>query len=185
MPKRKYFLSVAILIIYILLCCYLTHNNVSFTNISISDIVLKESKPKELPLAKLEIKKLGINQYIYNLNSDYNTVEKNITILEESVLPEHENSIIFLAAHSGNSKISYFNNLGNLKPDDIIHFHYNNYKYSYQVVNIYEEDKNGYIGVHKNDKKQLILTTCSTKNKKKQLIVESTLLKKEKYHRSI
>lgn len=180
MPKRKYFLSVVILIIYVLLCCYLTHDNISFTNMSVSDIILKGGKPRESPLARVEIKKLGINHYIYNLNSSYNTVEKNITILKESVLPDKDNSIVFLAAHSGNSKISYFNNLDNLRLNDTIQFYYNNYKYSYQIIHIYEDDKNGYIGINKNDKKQLILTTCSTKNKKKQLIVESVLVKKEK-----
>lgn len=182
MPKRKYFISVAILIVYILLGCYLTRNSISFTNISIGDIVLKDSKPKEIPLAKLEIKKLGINHYIYNFNSSYNTVEKNVAILEASVLPDHDNSIVFLAAHSGNSKISYFNNLKYLRLNDIIHFYYNNYKYSYQIIHIHEDEKNGYIGINKNDKNQLILTTCSTKNKRKQLIVESILIKKERYH---
>lgn len=182
MPKREYFLSVVILIIYILLCCYSTHNNIAFTNMSVSDIILKGDKPMELPLARLEIKKLGINRYIYNLDSSYNTVEKNISILKESVLPDQDNSIVFLAAHSGNSKISYFNNLDHLTLNDTIYFFYNNYKYSYQITHIYEDDKNGYIGIYKNDKKQLILTTCSTKNKKKQLIVESVLVKREKYH---
>ncbi|MCI8347451.1 MAG: sortase [Bacilli bacterium] len=182
MPKRKYFVSVSILIVYILLCCYITYDNISFTNISIGDIVLKGSKPREIPIAKLEIKKLGINRYIYNFNSSYNTVEKNISILKESILPDHDNSIVFLAAHSGNSKISYFNNLGNLGLNDIVHFYYNNYKYSYQTTKIYEVKKNGYIGINKNTKKQLILTTCSTKHKRKQLIVESILIKKEKYH---
>ena len=47
----------------------------------------------------------------------------------------------------------------------------NNKQYIYIVKDIWEEPKNGYINVNKENKKQLILTTCSPTNSKKQLIV--------------
>ena len=47
-------------------------------------------------------------------------------------------------------------------------------EYIFIITNIFEQDKNGYINIVKNNKSQLILTTCSTINKNKQLIIEST-----------
>lgn len=182
MPKKEYLISVTILVVYIILCCYINRGNLEVSSISTNDIIIKNHKPKELPIAKVKIPRLNINHDIYDLNSSYNNVEKNVTLLDGSILPNKKNSIIFLAAHSGNSKISYFNHLNKIKPKEKVTFYYDNYKYIYQVINIKEENKNGYIKINKRKENQLILTTCSTNNKEKQLIVESMLIKKEKYH---
>ena len=39
-------------------------------------------------------------------------------------MPNEENSILFLAAHSGTGEIAYFQNLDKLKPKDIIKLKY-------------------------------------------------------------
>lgn len=47
--------------------------------------------------------------------------------------------------------------------------------YIYKIINIWEEDKNGYIHVNKKEENQLILTTCSPTTENKQLVINSIL----------
>lgn len=89
-------------------------------------------------------------------------------------MPDQENSIIFLAAHSGSGEIAFFNNLDKLIKKDKIILEYNNEIYYYEVTDIWEENKNGYIHVNKGETKQLVLTTCS-KKKDTQLIINCIL----------
>ena len=122
-------------------------------------------------IGKLIIEKININKELYNINNINNNVEKNITILKESIMPDKNNSIVFIAAHSGTGEIAYFNELDKLEINDEIILIYNNKKYKYIVKEIWEEKKNGYINVNKEKEKQLILTTCSPNKDKYQLII--------------
>ena len=90
-------------------------------------------------------------------------------------MPDKKNSIMYIAAHSGDGKIAYFNDLDKLKTNDEITIIYKNKKYIYSVKNIWEENKNGYIHINRENEKQLILTTCSKTKKNKQLVINSTL----------
>lgn len=90
-------------------------------------------------------------------------------------MPSEENSILFLAAHSGIGKVAFFEELDKLKLEDEIIINYQNNLYKYRIKNIWEEPKNGYIHINKTQKKELILTTCSPKKEKKQLVIQSTL----------
>ena len=128
---------------------------------------------KEKAIATISIKKIKLKQPLYKINSPNNTIEKNVTILKESILPEKENSIVFLAAHSGTGKIAYFDKLNLLQINDEIIFTYQNKKYKYQIIEIWEEKKTGYININKTKEKQLVLTTCSPTNKNNQLIINS------------
>lgn len=132
--------------------------------------------PKEMPIARLEINHLDIHNNIYRLDSIHNTVEENVQLLEGSVFPDSTSSIVFLAAHSGNSNISYFEKLINIKLGDQIYLYYQNQEYIYKVYDIYEVNKDGDIEVNKTEKHQLVLTTCSPRNIHKQLIVNSKLI---------
>lgn len=121
------------------------------------------------------IPKIKLRKSFYDINSKENDVNKNICVLKESIMPDSHGSTLFLAAHSGNSNVSYFKNLHLLKIDDEVIIDYNNHKYYYIVNNIYEMEKNGKISVTKNiNETHLVLTTCS-ENKGKQLIVVSKL----------
>ena len=91
-------------------------------------------------------------------------------------MPSEDNGTFILAAHNGNSYLSFFKDLDKLKIDDIVIIHYNNKKYYYSVNDIYEENKNGKININKNIHENiLVLTTCSN-NKNKQLIIVSKLI---------
>ena len=125
-------------------------------------------------IGNLIIDKINLDMPLYNIESKNNNIEENITILKESILPPKEKSIIFLAAHSGTSKIAYFDNLDKLEINDTILLTINNTENVYQIKNIYKQKKNGYIHINKENKDQLILTTCDPNNNEYQLIINST-----------
>lgn len=137
---------------------------------------IKENKDIDNEIiGKLIINKLNINKNLYKINSKNNNIEKNITILNNSIPPTEDNSIMFIAAHSGTSSIAFFKDLDKLEEDDEVILIYNNKEYKYIVKNCWEEEKNGYINVQKLQEKQLILTTCSPSKENLQLIVNCIL----------
>ena len=171
---KKIFTIISIIFVYSICCIFIYNTKAS----NISSLDIKTNYNRSNILGILEIKTINIRRPIYNINDSKNNVEENITILKESILPDQDNSIMFLAAHSGEGYIAYFNDLDKLKIGDEVNFYYKNKKYTYIVSSVYEEDKNGYIHVNKEDRKQLILTTCS-KNKNKQLVVNTS---EKKFH---
>ncbi len=170
MLKRLFLTSIIILISIFVM----DTSNIS-SSISTPSIIKNGSIPNELPIATLSIDKININKPIYKLDSSNNTVEKNVELLHGSIFPDKSNSIIFLAAHSGNSNVSYFNDLDKLNKGDEINFYYKNKKYVYIVDNKFLEDKDGDIEINKSSNNQLVLTTCSRADSKKQLIINSNL----------
>lgn len=142
--------------------------------------------PKELPkfqiinqrnkdeVGTLIINKIQLKEKIFKINSTENNVDKHVTILKESIFPEKDNSIIFLAAHSGNGSIAYFQRLDEIQLKDEIILIYNSKRYNYEVKEIWEEKKNGFININKDIKKQLILTTCSPNKEGYQLVINCT-----------
>ena len=138
------------------------------------DIYKQDTQNKEEIIGNIIIDKINLDMPLYNIESKNNNIEENVTILNKSILPPNEKSIVFLAAHSGTSKVSYFNDLDKLKTNDTILLTINNIKNTYQITNIYKQKKNGYIKVNKENKDQLILTTCDPNNDKYQLIINST-----------
>lgn len=131
-------------------------------------------KQKNNNIGYIEIKKIQLKEKLYDINSPNNNVNKNVTILKESVLPPKENSIIYIAAHSGTGPTAYFENLNKLELNDEIVIYINNNKFLYQVSKIWNEQKNGYIHIPKSNNINLVLTTCNPKNDKLQLILSCT-----------
>jgi len=134
-------------------------------------IIYNKKEENDNIIGYIKIDKLNINEKLYKINSSENNVDKHVTILKESVLPDKENSIVFIAAHSGTGDIAYFKDLDKLKIRDNIILNINKKNYTYTVKEMWEDPKNGYININKEKEKQLILTTCSPNNSKKQLIV--------------
>lgn len=185
MLKKVFLVLVSIYIIFIISSVkkfnisssIITNNNLKRE--TTSNTFLKYIYPTvQKPIGRLIINKINVNQPIYTIDSSINQVDLNVEILKGSILPtDNNNSIIFLAAHSGNSNVSYFNNLDKLNKGDIINFYYNSNKYNYIVNNKFEQDKDGNIEIRKESNNQLVLTTCSTTNNNKQLIITSNLTK--------
>ena len=147
----------------------ITHNNTKESNTK--KIVDKTEKP----FGRIIIDKINIDQYFYEKNSPENTIEKHITQLKESTPIENKNSLLILAAHSGVGEIAYFEKLDQLQVKDIIRIYIQNVEYIFEIKDIWEEKKNGFIHIDKEPTKQLILTTCSPKKKEYQLVLNATI----------
>lgn len=177
MLKKEFLISLLIILIYIL-SCNLIYNNSNKKEVTTvknnNQIKISSGNKSEVTneiIGEIIIKKLNIRNNLYKKESIHNNVDKNITILNNSIDPTNENSIMFIAAHSGTGKLAYFKDLNKLDINDEVILVYKNEKYIYEVTKIWEEDKNGYIHVKKEDKKQLILTTCSPTKDDKQLVI--------------
>ena len=177
MSKKCYLLNCITLFIFIL-CCIFSVNKTE-SNSLIPSLTFNDETPKVLPVARIIIPKIGLDNPLYDIDSDENTVEKNIMFLNNPIFPNNDSSIIFLAAHSGSGGIAYFNDLDRLSIEDTLILQYKNYNYYYIIDKIYEVEKDGDIEVNKSSDKQLVLTTCSKTNQKKQLIINSNLEKTE------
>lgn len=97
-------------------------------------------------------------------------------------MPNVKNGNLIIAAHSGNSYISYFKNLHKLSNDDIAYVYFNNIKYTYKVAGKYDAEKNGKVTIHRDNKKNtLTLITCSQTDKTKQIVYILELESEENY----
>lgn len=168
--KKKKILIILFLIIIIVIPYKVKRENPIINKIT-TVLKQKEHKPKSIKeIGILEIPKINLKRSLYDISSELNNVDKNVTIIKEDI-SSNENGTIILAAHSGNNYNSYFDNLDKLKKNDIIYLKYKNKNYQYIVTNIYEEKQNGYISIKKKNINQLFLTTCS-KKKNYQLTIE-------------
>ena len=134
--------------------------------------------PVESYLGILEIPKIRLKRGFYNINSKYNKVDYNITIINGSTYPEEKNNNLILAAHSGNCTICYFNDLYKLKINDEAYLYYKDTKYKYKLVKTYEEQKDGTVAIYRDyDKNCLTLITCTRNSNNKQTIYIFELIK--------
>lgn len=116
-------------------------------------------------LGVLEIPKIGLKRGFYNVGSRYNNINYNVTMVDGSDLPDVINGNLILMAHSGDSYISYFAYLYKLTIGDVVYVTYAGNQYTYQIVNIYEVEKNGIVRLIRNhDKTTLTMITCTKDN---------------------
>lgn len=128
-------------------------------------------------LGIIDIPKIGLYKGFYNKNSNLNNVKFNLYVLPESTYPDTDKGNLMIAGHSGNYNNSYFANLYQLVIDDTIIIHYNNLKYTYKIVNIYYEEKDGDVRIFRNkDKNTLTLITCTKDDNTKQTIYIAELI---------
>ena len=122
-------------------------------------------------LGILDIPKINLNRGFYDKDNEYNNVDHNVTFLEPSNYPDERNGNVILVAHSGSSYLGYFKHLYQLSIGDIAYITYKNHKYEYQIVNIYNETKDGDVTIYRNKNKQtLTLITCTKDSDTEQTI---------------
>ena len=135
---------------------------------------LKQEEKKALNynyIGVLEIPKINIKRGFLNINDKGNNVNKNLQVIKGSDMPDVKNGNLIIAAHSGNSYISYFKNLYKLSNDDVAYVYFNNIKYTYKVAGKYDVEKTGKVVIHRDNKKNtLTLITCSQTDKSKQIV---------------
>jgi len=130
----------------------------------------------------LEIPKINIKRGFLNIKDKGNNVNKNLQVIKGSDMPNVKNGNLIIAAHSGNSYISYFKNLHKLSNDDVAYVYFNNIKYTYKVAGKYDAEKNGNVTIHRDNKKNtLTLITCSQTDKTKQIVYILELESEENY----
>lgn len=130
----------------------------------------------------LEIPKVNIKRGFLNIKDKGNNVNKNLQVIKGSDMPNVKNGNLIIAAHSGNSYISYFKNLHKLSNDDVAYVYFNNIKYTYKVAGKYDVEKNGKVTIHRDNKKNtLTLITCSQTDKTKQIVYILELESEENY----
>ena len=128
----------------------------------------------------LNIPKINLNQGLVDINSKENNVDKNIQIIKPSDYPDITNGNLILASHSGSSSISYFKHLYQLVVGDTVNVNYKGYKYTYQIVNIYNTPKNGTVPIYRNTQKTTItLITCTKNSNTLQTVYIGELINKE------
>lgn len=114
----------------------------------------------------LEIPAINLNRGFFSQNSINNDVDKNIMLIDGSIMPDEEESLLILAAHRGNASNSYFNNLYKLNIGDEIYVTYKNKKYTYYLKEVYDEEKDGNLSIRRYyDQKELVLITCKKGSK--------------------
>ena len=151
------------------------------------EVVKEEKEVKEKKyisynyIGKIQIDKINLNRGFLDINSPYNNVSRNVTVIEKSSYPDVENGNLILAAHSGSSQVAYFDDLNKLSNGDNVYVYYKNIKYIYKITNNYSEKKTGSIVIKKDsDESVIVLTSCSKSNTK-QLVYIGKLIGKESY----
>lgn len=154
-----------------------------------NEIVLEQEQGKEVEqllsneeinnkprfIAVLKIPKIKLEKGLYERNSKYNNVDYGIEILESSDSPDKENGNVILAAHAGDSTISYFKNLELLSIGDYATIIYNGKTYNYEIASIYEVDKTGTVPIKRDENiSTLTLITCKH-NTNKQIVLIANL----------
>lgn len=130
----------------------------------------------------LEIPKIGLKKGVPHIDSKYNKISYGIQIMKESTMPDNDMSMVVFASHRGTSSVSYFNKLGQVSNGDEVYLYYNGYKYTYSISDIYEEEKDGTIAIHKDiDKSIIALITCKKNDQRKQLVFIGNMVNKERY----
>lgn len=119
----------------------------------------------------LEVPDANIKRGFVSLDSKYNSVGYNVMLIEGSTMPDQKNGNLILAAHRGNSAVSFFDKLYKLEDGAYAYVTYNSKRYAYQLKTRYYEDKDGVLTVKRNaDATTLTLITCTKNDKKTQTI---------------
>lgn len=126
----------------------------------------------------LEIPKINLKRGFFNIDSKYNNVDYNITVINGSTFPDEENNNLILAAHSGDCPVCYFDKLYKLSKNDKAYIYYKNIKYEYKIVDTYEVEKDGTVAIYRDyNKNTLTLITCTRNSNTKQTVYILELIK--------
>ena len=128
-------------------------------------------------LGVLEIPKIGLKKGFYNVDSRYNSIQYNVTVIQGSTMPDVNGGNLMLMAHSGDAYISFFRYLYKLNVGDTAYVTYGGRKYQYNIVNIYNVDKTGTVTIERNfDVTTLTLITCTYNDDTKQTVYIAELV---------
>ena len=155
-------------------------SDITSTDNQVSNEVTNVDTNYEYYIAELEIPKINFRKGFYKKESSLNTLINNIKILPESSYPDQDKGNVIIAGHSGNYTNSYFANLYQLVVGDMAYIYYNNVKYSYRIVSIYDVLKTGTVNIYRDSNKStMTLITCTKDDDEHQTIYILELVGRE------
>lgn len=129
-------------------------------------------------LAVIEIPSISLKTGIVMSNSNYTTMNRNVSIYPSSDMPDVKNGNFILFAHNGTSRVSYFRNIYKLKNGNDIYIYYNNQQYTYRVIRQYDVAMTDSTPLNKmKDNTIITLITCKSGNNKYRTIIVGELVK--------
>lgn len=138
------------------------------------EVDLEDQQKEEIKdgyIGYLEVPDVNIKRGFVALDSKYNSVSYNVMLIEGAEMPDIKNGNLILAAHRGNSSVSFFENLYTLSDNAIAKITYKNKVYTYRLKNRYLEDKDGVLTITRNaDVNVLTLITCTRNDKLTQTV---------------
>ena len=136
----------------------------------------KENKEIVNYIGILRIPKINLKKGLVDINSKYNNIKYNVMIHNTSTFPDVIGGNFILLAHSGSSSISFFKNLDKLKLNDKVYVDYNGNTYEYELINIYDIEKNGKAIINKSTNKSTITLITCRNNTNKQIVLIGELV---------
>ena len=136
-----------------------------------NSIINNKTNNKYNYIAVLEIPKIGLKRGLVMATKNFKSINYAVSIDNNSKFPDEIGNFI-LYAHSGNSKMSYFDNIKKLTNNDVVKVYYENVWYTYQIFDKYEITKGTNLKIYNDGKnKSITLVTCSQEDKSKQIIL--------------
>lgn len=121
------------------------------------------------------IPKIDVSNNIYTFDDAKNNVNENVYLAAKYNFDILKGSLV-LASHSGNSPISYFNDIDRLSFGDEIFIEDKDNIYTYLIDKVFIIDKTGLFKYEDKDK-YIYLITCVKHTHKKQLVIGGFLSK--------
>lgn len=135
------------------------------------------SLPNDNYIGYLSVPDVNIKRGFVSIDSKYNSVKYNIMVIEGSTMPDVDKGNLIIAAHRGNSSVSFFDKLYKVEIGSYAYVNYNNKTYKYELKNTYDEKKDGVLTIRRNaDASCLTLITCNRNDKKTQKIFNYELV---------
>lgn len=119
----------------------------------------------------ISIPDIKLKRGFTSIDSKYNSVSYNVMLIKGSDMPDVTNGNLILAAHRGNSSVSFFDKLYTLNEGAEAIISYNNKNYTYTLKSSYLEPKDGVLTIRRReDVNTLTLITCTRKDKTTQTV---------------
>lgn len=155
-------------------------NDDAYNLINTNNINTNKKTEEDNFIAVLEIPEISLKK---GLSLDNNNINYNIEIVSDSTFPNEENSNLVLAAHSGNSKKSFFKNLYKLTIGDEVYIYYDGIKYEFVIYDIYDVLKDGTVEIERyQNKKTITLVTCKKNSNNYQTVYIGYLTESNYYY---
>ena len=139
------------------------------TTVDLEDMV--DADRVDAYIGYLSVPDVDIKRGFVNINSKYNSVGYNVMLIEGSKMPDQDKGNLILAAHRGNSSVSFFDKLYKLKDNARAYITYQGKVYEYELRNRYLEPKDGELTIRRNPNvNTLTLITCTRNDKTTQTI---------------